>query len=172
MHHSALGRGAHDNVAFDWEHYRTAHEFVWTSPLARNLLPDGPTAAKPWTLRGNCGLAGTEIYVNSLGDVYPCKLVTDKPHHAGNIRDRPLAELYDSGRGEFETLNSTAAAIWRLADAGRTLAEMAAEPADAHGAGDDAQRRRIHADVREVVDELTARGILTPDPVADDASAR
>jgi radical SAM protein with 4Fe4S-binding SPASM domain len=94
MHHSALGRGAHDNVAFDWEHYRSAHEFVWTSPLARNLLPDGPTAAKPCSLRGNCGLAGTEIYVDSLGDVYPCKLITDKPHRAGNIRDTPLAELY------------------------------------------------------------------------------
>jgi Coenzyme PQQ synthesis protein D (PqqD) len=88
------------------------------------------------------------------------------------IGDDDEIRLYHSGRGEFETLNTTAAAIWRLADAGRTLAEIVAELAGAHGAGDDAQRRRIEADVREFVDELAGRGILTPDPAVDDAPAR
>lgn len=96
MHHSALGRGAHDGVSFEWTQYKTAHEFVWTSPLAKNLLPDGPIAAKPCSLRGNCGLGGTEIYVDSLGDVYPCKLITDAPHKAGNVRVSPLAEIYEN----------------------------------------------------------------------------
>lgn len=96
MHHSALGRGAHDGVSFEWMQYKTAHEFVWTSPLAKNLLPDGPIAAKPCSLRGNCGLGGTEIYVDSLGDVYPCKLITDAPHKAGNVRVSPLAEIYEN----------------------------------------------------------------------------
>lgn len=94
MHHSALGRGAHDGVSFEWDQYRTAHEFVWTSPLAKNLLPDGPIAAKPCSLRGNCGLGGTEIYVDSLGDVYPCKLITDGSHKAGNVREKSLADIY------------------------------------------------------------------------------
>ena len=39
---------------------------------------------------------GTEIYVNSLGDVYPCKLVTGREHKAGNIRQAPLRELFAS----------------------------------------------------------------------------
>jgi radical SAM protein with 4Fe4S-binding SPASM domain len=94
MHHSALGRGADDGVSFGWGEYAKAHEFVWTNPLARNLLPDGPIAAKPCSPRGNCGLGGTEIYVNSLGNVYPCKLVTEKRHLAGNVRRTPLREIF------------------------------------------------------------------------------
>jgi Coenzyme PQQ synthesis protein D (PqqD) len=100
------------------------------------------------------------------------------------IGDDDEIRLYHSARGEFETLNATAAAIWRLADAGRTLEDMVAELAATFGAGDDAQRRRIRTDVREFVDELTARGILIADaepdpvagslrePVADDAPVR
>lgn len=94
MHHSALGRGADDGVSFEWEHYRAAHDFVWTHPLARNVLPDGPVASRPCSVKGNCGIGGTEIYVDSVGDVYPCKLVTDRAHRAGNVRQAPLARLY------------------------------------------------------------------------------
>jgi hypothetical protein len=88
--------------------------------------------------------------------------------------------LYDSRHGEFETLNAPAAAIWRLADAGWTLEEMTAELAVTFRAADDAQRRRIRADMREFLDELTRRDILVADPMtspvtesaADDATAR
>jgi hypothetical protein len=80
------------------------------------------------------------------------------------IGDDEEIRLYDSGRGEFETLNATAAAIWRLAAAGRTPDEMVAELAGTFGAADDAQRRRIGTDVGEFLDELTGRGILVAEP--------
>ena len=41
-------------------------------------------------------MGGTEIYVNSSGDVYPCKLVTGAAQRAGNIRRASLSELYGS----------------------------------------------------------------------------
>lgn len=94
MHHSGLGRGATDNSSFGWADYKTAHEFVWTDPRAYNLLPDGPLGQRSGDMRVNCGLGGNEIYVNSLGDVYPCKLVTERHHKVGNIRETSLRELF------------------------------------------------------------------------------
>lgn len=94
MHHSGLGRGATDDSSFGWDDYKTAHEFVWTDPRAYNLLPDGPLGQGPRDSKVNCGIGGNEIYVNSLGDVYPCKLVTERHHKAGNIRDTSLRELF------------------------------------------------------------------------------
>lgn len=96
MHHSKLGRAVSDGSSFGWAEYLRANAFTWTNPVAKNLMPDGPVAQKPCTLRGNCGMGGTEIYVNSLGDVYPCKLVTEEKHRAGNVRSTPLRELFES----------------------------------------------------------------------------
>jgi len=39
-------------------------------------------------------MGGNEIYVNSLGDVYPCKLITRESAHAGNVRRQSLAEIF------------------------------------------------------------------------------
>jgi radical SAM protein with 4Fe4S-binding SPASM domain len=41
-------------------------------------------------------MGGNEIYINSLGDVYPCKLVTGRSHLAGNVRRQSLAEIFGS----------------------------------------------------------------------------
>jgi len=97
MSHSEIGRGVGDGMGFTFDDYMTVQRFSWTHPLAGKMMTDGPKAsATPCAIRGNCGLGGNEIYVNSLGDVYPCKLITDRPHKAGNIRERPLAELFAS----------------------------------------------------------------------------
>jgi radical SAM protein with 4Fe4S-binding SPASM domain len=96
MHHSDLGRGASDSDSFGWAEYKQLHEFVWTDPRAADLLPDGPLGQKSCQTRVNCGLGGNEIYVNSLGDVYPCKLVTGREHRAGNVKKTPLRELFAS----------------------------------------------------------------------------
>ncbi len=96
MHHTGLGRGMADGRDFGWEHYQQAHSFIWSNPAARHMLPDGPVTEKPCAIRGNCGMGGHEIYVDSLGEVYPCKLVTGAEHSAGNIRSTPLRELFDS----------------------------------------------------------------------------
>jgi radical SAM protein with 4Fe4S-binding SPASM domain len=97
MSHSAIGRGVEDGMRFTYDDFMTIQRFAWTHPLADKVLTDGPkAAAKPCSVRGNCGLGGNEIYVNSLGDVYPCKLITDRPQLAGNVRHRRLAEIFDS----------------------------------------------------------------------------
>ncbi|GAA0924129.1 StsB family radical SAM/SPASM domain sactipeptide maturase [Virgisporangium aurantiacum] len=97
MSHTEIGRGVGDGLGFTFGDYMTVQRFSWTHPLAGKMLTDGPkAAAKPCSIRGNCGLGGNEIYVNSLGDVYPCKLITDRPHKAGNIREQPLAEIFAS----------------------------------------------------------------------------
>ncbi|MER7164757.1 StsB family radical SAM/SPASM domain sactipeptide maturase, partial [Micromonospora sp. NPDC000207] len=94
MHHSGLGRGADDDSSFGWSDYRAAHRFVWTDPRASNLLPDGPLGQRSCATRINCGLGGNEIYVDSLGDVYPCKLVTENHHKVGNLRKDSLRDLF------------------------------------------------------------------------------
>lgn len=43
--------------------------------------------------RKGCGMASGEIYIDSQGFVYPCKLITEKTWCAGNIRNQPLATL-------------------------------------------------------------------------------
>ncbi|WP_116209271.1 StsB family radical SAM/SPASM domain sactipeptide maturase [Streptomyces olivoreticuli] len=96
MYHSDLGRAASDEYDFGWTEFQKIEEFIWTNPMAKNLLPDGPKGAKPCSIKGNCGMGGNEIYVNSLGDVYPCKLVTKPLHRAGNVRHQRLADLFTS----------------------------------------------------------------------------
>ena len=96
MSHSKIGRGAGDGVQFTFDEHLRLQRFSWVHPLASKLLTDGPRPVKPCSIRGNCGLGGNEIYVNSLGDVYPCKLITDREHKAGNLRQSSLADLYAS----------------------------------------------------------------------------
>jgi radical SAM protein with 4Fe4S-binding SPASM domain len=44
----------------------------------------------------NCGMGGTEIYVDSRGDVFPCRLITDEAYLAGNIRQGSLSEIFSA----------------------------------------------------------------------------
>jgi radical SAM protein with 4Fe4S-binding SPASM domain len=95
MSHSEIGRGTSDGLGFTFGDYMKTQRFSWTHPLADKIMTEGPKAStRPCSIRGNCGLGGNEIYVNSLGDVYPCKLITDKPHKAGNVRERTLGEIF------------------------------------------------------------------------------
>jgi radical SAM protein with 4Fe4S-binding SPASM domain len=97
MNHNDLGRGAADDYEFGWKDHLRVQEIVWKSPVAGQLRPDAqPKMITPCSARGNCGMGGNEIYVNSLGDIYPCKLVTGKPHLAGNIRQQRLSEIFAS----------------------------------------------------------------------------
>lgn len=96
MNHNDLGRGMDDEYDFGWQDHLRVQQLVWTSPVAAKLRPDGPRPVSPCSVKGNCGMGGNEIYINSLGDVYPCKLVTGREHHAGNIRRQRLAEIFAS----------------------------------------------------------------------------
>jgi radical SAM protein with 4Fe4S-binding SPASM domain len=96
MHHSDLGRAVSDEYDFGWRDFMRVQEFCWTNPNAEKLIPDGPKAKKPCSIAGNCGMGGNEIYVNSLGNVFPCKLVTGLEHCAGNLRQKKLTDLFAS----------------------------------------------------------------------------
>jgi len=96
MYHNKLGRGVSDGSDFGWKDHRKIMQIKWTSPTAGKLRPDGPKPLKSCSIRGNCGMGGNEIYVSSIGDVYPCKLVTGSSHYAGNIRRQSLGEIFDS----------------------------------------------------------------------------
>ncbi|MFI5937560.1 StsB family radical SAM/SPASM domain sactipeptide maturase [Actinoplanes sp. NPDC051494] len=94
MNHNELGRGASDEYDFGWADHLRVQQLVWTSPIASKLRPDGPRPVSPCSVKGNCGMGGNEIYINSLGDVYPCKLVTGRPELAGNIRGKRLTDIF------------------------------------------------------------------------------
>ncbi|MGW3044789.1 StsB family radical SAM/SPASM domain sactipeptide maturase [Kitasatospora sp. NPDC001159] len=96
MNHNDLGRGVGDAYDFGWRDHLRVQQLVWTSPVAGKLQPDGPRPVTPCSVKGNCGMGGNEIYINSLGDVYPCKLVTGKGEYAGNVRRQRLAEVFAS----------------------------------------------------------------------------
>jgi radical SAM protein with 4Fe4S-binding SPASM domain len=96
QHHSDLGRGKDDHLTFEWADYLKTDDFMWTEPNAKYLIDDSVRAVKPCAIKGNCGMGGDEIYVNSLGNVYPCKLVTGLGELAGNIRNTTLAELFQA----------------------------------------------------------------------------
>ncbi|WP_157248688.1 StsB family radical SAM/SPASM domain sactipeptide maturase [Nonomuraea typhae] len=94
MYHNKLGRGVDDDYDFGWEDHLKIQYTAWTSPATGCLRLDGPKPLTPCSIRANCGMGGNEIYINSLGDVYPCKLITGREQLAGNVRQKPLAEIF------------------------------------------------------------------------------
>jgi radical SAM protein with 4Fe4S-binding SPASM domain len=106
MYHNNLGRGVDDEYEFGFADHMRIQKLVWTSPALGKLRPDGPRPTPSCTVRANCGMGGNEIYVNSLGDVYPCKLITGREHLAGNVRRESLREIFE-GELLFEMRNST-----------------------------------------------------------------
>ncbi|MCK2220394.1 radical SAM protein [Actinomadura sp. ATCC 31491] len=94
MYHNNLGRGVTDEYDFGWADHLRIQQLVWTRPVAARLRPLGPKPISPCSIKGNCGMGGSEIYINSLGDVYPCKLVTGREHFAGNVRRQSLEEIF------------------------------------------------------------------------------
>lgn len=70
--------------------------------------------------------------------------------------------LYDTVAGEFQTLNPTAAAIWRhVIDTGEQAAIVAAL-AEEFGAEDDNQRHLIATDVDRFISGLAELGLVEP----------
>lgn len=96
MNHNSLGRGINDEYEFGWRDHLRVQQIIWKSPVAGKLRQDGPRPISPCSVKGNCGMGGHEIYVNSLGDVYPCKLVTERAQFAGNIRRQRLSDIFAS----------------------------------------------------------------------------
>ncbi|MEU7834633.1 MULTISPECIES: PqqD family protein [unclassified Nonomuraea] len=80
--------------------------------------------------------------------------------------------LYDTVAGEFQTLNPTAAAIWRhLVDKGDQVAIVAALTEE-FGAQDDKQRDLIAGDADRFIRTLAEAGLLVEQPVAESVPAQ
>jgi len=94
QYHSNLGRGQWDALGWDWTDYQKNHEFMWSHPLAHHLMDDSVLAVKSGAIRSNCGMGGNEIFVSSLGDLFPCKLIRGKAELTGNVRRNRVAELF------------------------------------------------------------------------------
>lgn len=50
----------------------------------------------PFILKRHCGVGTEEISIDCKGDVYPCKLLHDPQFRAGNIREKPLREIWET----------------------------------------------------------------------------
>lgn len=87
-----LGRGANQNIPYCWETYKTMAVVglgrVLRVPAVMESLPKGRLLP-----RKNCGMGSGEIYVNSVGKVYPCKLVTTETWYCGDLKNQSLAEV-------------------------------------------------------------------------------
>ncbi|MEV2242531.1 HPr-rel-A system PqqD family peptide chaperone [Micromonospora sp. NPDC049891] len=68
--------------------------------------------------------------------------------------------LYHPGTGEFQTLNATAARIWRKLALGAQVDDVVRDLAAEFEAQDDQDRQLIDRDVRQFVAELSELGML------------
>ncbi|HEY3716345.1 MAG TPA: PqqD family protein [Jatrophihabitantaceae bacterium] len=87
----------------------------------------------------------------------------DRPTPAPNVVVEDLDDdvcLYRADIDEVLVLNQTAGDVWRLADGQLTVAAIAHRLARFYGA----DAAELHADVRSLVDDLTARGYLVDQP--------
>ena len=85
------------------------------------------------------------------------------PTAAPSVSSYPLDDelvLYTPSDGQAYVLNHTAARIWSLLDGTRTEVTVAQELADTFGENYD----DVLGDVRELVEHLTAAGLLATEP--------
>jgi hypothetical protein len=85
------------------------------------------------------------------------------PTAAPSVSSYPLDDelvLYTPSDGQAYVLNHTAARIWHLLDGTRTEVTVARELADTYGENYD----DVLGDVRELVQHLTAVGLLATEP--------
>jgi radical SAM protein with 4Fe4S-binding SPASM domain len=60
------------------------------------LLVDCPTGPVPFEPDFKCGAGRDVAYVTAAGDVYPCTALMFPKYRIGNVRQTPIAELFDS----------------------------------------------------------------------------
>lgn len=99
---SDLGRGGLnplvadplDKLRAEWATHRILVERLDEVNLGGMKLFNTPLT--PFRLKRHCGVGLEEISIDSLGEVYPCKLLHLDHLRAGNIREKPLREIWES----------------------------------------------------------------------------
>ncbi|MGL5076100.1 MAG: SPASM domain-containing protein, partial [Waterburya sp.] len=87
-----IGRGSSCNLPYNWDTYKQTFGSISKSLAATDHITRtlSKSMAKP---AKNCGMGSGEIYVNSVGKVYPCKLVTTESWYSGDVKEQPLVEI-------------------------------------------------------------------------------
>ncbi|GIG85364.1 PqqD family peptide modification chaperone [Plantactinospora endophytica] len=88
------------------------------------------------------------------------------------VDDSDEVRIYHPDDGRFQTLNASAAEIWRRIAAGSDVETVARELADEFGGDDEAEREVVARDVREFVALLRARDLLRAAEPADGEADR
>jgi radical SAM protein with 4Fe4S-binding SPASM domain len=98
-----LGRGSESDLDYQWQTYMKTFDEIQSKKLNSKKIVEKEsqhvnTTSKKETLkpRKNCGMGSGEFYVDSQGNVYPCKLVTEPQWRSGNIRENSLISLIKS----------------------------------------------------------------------------
>ena len=98
---SKIGRGhATEYDLEDWKNYKKLHNattkkvFEKESNNLEVLMKEFQRDS--FLPRKNCGMGSGEIYIDSRGNVYPCKLVTTPEWYSGNIRETPLTQILNA----------------------------------------------------------------------------
>ncbi len=77
----------------------TGVEYYQALAAVTGVAPMGAVAKTLQEVRGRgvrrCAMAEREISIAETGDVYPCQLLHAEEFRAGNIREQPLAEIYE-----------------------------------------------------------------------------
>lgn len=90
---SFIGRGEHSQLQYNWDTYQRTFEQI-RQHNARQLEHVAAVPAKNMlSPRKNCGMGSGEIYVDSLGRVFPCKLVTRPDWYAGSVKEQDLGGI-------------------------------------------------------------------------------
>lgn len=95
-----IGRGKSVHETDKWSIYKEMFD------IAKERVKEGTTTTvgdmmvkdlkKDFRPKMNCGMGSGEIYIDSQGHVFPCKLVTEDSWYSGDIRESPLSEILKS----------------------------------------------------------------------------
>lgn len=97
--HIPIGRGAHDRLGCSFEQLHEMQDLLVESLLMygeAGFVEERIKGEHPMkrALREKCGTGRTELFVDSQGNLYPCRMLQVEALQAGNIGDAPLAQLY------------------------------------------------------------------------------
>lgn len=79
--------------------------------------------------------------------------------------------LYSAATGDFQTLNASAARIWRMLTSRASVSAVVDDLVTEFASGDPREARMIAADIQEFIGQIQAGGLVKPAAERDGAPA-